>query len=671
MVLGVMFFTPGILFAQNSTDSVVLQRVFNYQRNFGGHVEATEENVYLKYSFVTERRNVMLFLIPNMYSIARDERAYLGESYCRIAFRTLHDYRLKRQLSVGNIGDYSKAFPTALELLTPNFYDECLYERYILSPFHRVNQKLYRYKVNLIGNGLATVKFTPRIKNTQLVEGTAYVNYETGCISTVELRGEYDTVDFKLSVQQGGQPAYSPKPKHSELEARFDFAGNHIRSNFEMVFDCPTTLPDSVRSLRDMALMDSLRPVALEPFEKAIYQEYCKPAEPDTTRLKQQQEQPRKRGFWKRFGDFLWDDVGGNLFTSIRAENKRFSFRLSPLLNPQYLSYSRRLGISYKIKLRARYNFSPHRYLTSEPQVGYNFKFRELYYTLPLRMTYNPKRQGYAEVIYGNGNRITNYSVLETLKKNSQDTTYNNDDLDNFTDRRIELKNNIEVFDWLTVTTSLSYHLRKAQNAERMRSLNLPTKYRSFSPILTLLITPWGQGGPLFMLDWERGMKGVLHSDIKYERWEVDAVWKMYLQRLSMLNLRVGGGFYTDKSTNYFVDFANFHDNNVPGGWDDDWTGQFQLLDSRWYNASRYYARAHVSYESPFLMATWLPLVGKYIETERLYASALLIDHTRPYYELGYGLTNRYFSAGVFASFLNASFQELGVKITFELFRKW
>ena len=152
----------------------------------------------------------MLFLIPNMYSIARDERAYLGESYCRIAFRTLHDYSLKRQLSVGNIGDYSKAFPTALELLTPNFYDECLYERYILSPFHRVNQKLYRYKVNLIGNGLATVKFTPRIKNTQLVEGTAYVNYETGCISTVELRGEYDTVDFKLSVQQGGQPAYSP-----------------------------------------------------------------------------------------------------------------------------------------------------------------------------------------------------------------------------------------------------------------------------------------------------------------------------------------------------------------------------------------------------------------------------------------------------------------------------
>ena len=73
----------------------------------------------------------------------------------------------------------------------------------------------------------------------------------------------------------------------------------------------------------------------------------------------------------------------------------------------------------------------------------------------------------------------------------------------------------------------------------------------------------------------------------------------------------------------------------------------------------------------PLLFATWLPLIGRYIERERLYASAVLIAHTRPYYELGYGLSNRYFSGGVFVSMLNGKFHEFGGKITIELFRRW
>ena len=67
-----------------------------------------------------------------------------------------------------------------------------------------------------------------------------------------------------------------------------------------------------------------------------------------------------------------------------------------------------------------------------------------------------------------------------------------------------------------------------------------------------------------------------------------------------------------------------------------------------------------------------LPLVGRYIETERLYAGILQIEriHT-PYIEVGYGMTNRFFSAGLFASFVNANFEEIGAKCTVELFKKW
>ena len=661
-ILGVMVFTPSFLFAQHDKDSVVLNRVFDYKRNFAYQVEGLESNVYLKYKFITDRRNFTLWLIPHMYTLADGPRAYVGESYCRIYFDNLNEYELKRQVSVGNIAHYGRALPTILELLTPNLYNVCLFKQHILSPFNRSNKRYYRYRTTLIGNGTAVIDFKPKLHNTQLVSGKAYISYQTGQINMVEFEGEYDMIDFKVSIKQGESGVKALMPQHCELDAQFDFLGNRIRSRFEAFYDCPVTLPDTLESVRDVALMDSLRPVPLEEEEIRIYERYYKP---NDTIPQPVIDDTRRFNFWE---DIVWDRVGGTLVNSLKADNGTASIRVSPLLNPQYLSYSHRRGLSYKIKMRSRYTFSPHRYLTFEPWAGYNFKFKQFYFTAPLRMNYNPKREGYAEIEVGNGNRITNSSVLETIPTDTTD--FSNDMLDLFNDNHIMVRNNVQAFDWLTIMTSLAYHSRKAVNIERMKSLGLPTSYRSFAPVLTLKIAPW-HDGPLFILDYERGITGVWRSNIGYERWEFDGVWKIPMRSMSLLNVRVGGGFYTNKSTSYFVDYSNFRDNNVPGGWDDDWTGQFQLLNSSWYNASDYYVRTNLSYESPLLMATWLPLVGRYIETERVYFSALLISDTRPYYEIGYGLTNRYFSAGLFASFLNRHPLEIGGKISIELFRKW
>ena len=143
------------------------------------------------------------------------------------------------------------------------------------------------------------------------------------------------------------------------------------------------------------------------------------------------------------------------------------------------------------------------------------------------------------------------------------------------------------------------------------------------------------------------------------------------LPSLRILNMRAGTGFYTRRNTRYFVDFANFRDNNLPSGWEDDWAGQFQLLNSMWYNQSNYYVRGHMSYDSPMLLLSYLPLVGRYLEVERIYVSALSIAHTRPYMELGYGFTNRYFSAALFTNLLGGKIQEFGCQFTVELFRRW
>ena len=71
------------------------------------------------------------------------------------------------------------------------------------------------------------------------------------------------------------------------------------------------------------------------------------------------------------------------------------------------------------------------------------------------------------------------------------------------------------------------------------------------------------------------------------------------------------------------------------------------------------------------MIATWIPYVGKFIEKERFYINSVLLERTRPYFEIGYGFTNRYISVAGFASFKNSQFERVGFKFDFEIFRRW
>jgi hypothetical protein len=287
-------------------------------------------------------------------------------------------------------------------------------------------------------------------------------------------------------------------------------------------------------------------------------------------------------------------------------------------------------------------------------------------------MTYNPKRNGYAEIIYGNGNRIYNSTVIEEINEAHLDTIdFSNTHMDEFRDNYLRLFNNIMIFDWLDIETGIFVHQRKSVVPEMMRQYGVPEEYRSIAPTIGIKLQPWLNKGPLFSFDWEESIKGVNQSNLEYTRWEFDAQWKYKIPGLRVLNMRLGTGLYTSKSTEYFLGFSNFHDENLPEGWNDDWSGNFQLLGGREYNESKYYIRTNVSYESPLLLATWIPYLGKYIEKERFYISGVLLERSRPYYEIGYGFTNRYISAGAFASFRNTKFEEFGVKFDFELFKRW
>ena len=668
--------------AGDNLDSLVLSRLFTYKRNFTNNVKGFSTNVYVKFHYQTNRRNVALWLIPHGYSIANGDRHFVSEQYSRVTFNDVDDYETNRQVFYTTIPHNRRTMPTLFEFLTPNLYNVTLYGDHVLSPFNRENRIYYKYTVYRLDERYIRVNFRPRLMpNTQLVSGQALVEYRTGRIEQVELNGEFDMIRFKTLTMQGRYGVRALLPRFVQTDVRFKFIGNDITSHFEALYDCPITLPDTLHIEGDRQMIESVRPIALSAAEQAVYEEYDKqnepeeiedtlsvtPAEPDSVALAEEQRQKNKHNYWEEIG---WDLIGSNLIHSISTENKRGYLKLFPLLNPQYFSFSASKGFSYRMKMGARYRFTPQKSISTEPQVGYNFKLHEFYYTLPLTFTYNERLNGHIYAHLQKDNRIGNNTVLEEIQaEHGNIPELEQRDLDLFSDTHFSIRNIITPRPWLTLEVGFIYHHRKAINAEEMRRFDKPVTYNSLAPLIGIKYRPW-KTAPIFSFDIEHGMK-TKFSDLPYTRWEFDVSYKHHMSHLQQLNLRFGGGLYTYREKDYFMDFANFRDNNLPEGWDDDWTGDFQLLSSDLYNASNYYLRSNVSYETPLFGVALVPILGRYVERERVYLNSLSIAHTRIYSELGYGFTCRAFSMGLFASFLNVHYQSMGCKFTFELFRRW
>ena len=664
LVLSMMTLMPSICFASKS-DSTLLNRIWNYRRNYTTPVDGLEQNVYLCYGFSTIRRNPILFLVPTMYVIAQGDKKYVGESYGKLRFITADKYDLKRQVVCGNIPRQRIAMPAIFESVTPNLYNVTIYPDRLLSPFYRANRRFYRYDVKSSEDNLAYLHFRPRTLNTQLISGQAIVDITTGRILSVQFEGEFDMITFKVSALMNQKDANTPLPERCTTTASFKFFGNRIDSHCTAVYNCPTSLPDSLDEVVDKELMEQLRPLPLTPEDQGIYKKQLEDRQKEE--MLQVADSNKRESYWKRAKDVFWNVIGDNLINGNGTRKGGLTMRFSPLLNPLYLGYNGSNGISYKLKLGAQYNWNAHRYLSLEAQLGYNFKLKQFYYTIPLRMTYNPKRNGFAEFLLGNGNRISNGGMAEEFKKKYGGEKINMPD---FTDQFIQAYNNIAAFDWLEFKTGLVYHRRISTNRELMKKAQMEDAFYSFAPMITIRLKPWYHG-PVLTANYEHSFKNIFKSNLSYERWEYDASFLKKFKSMKILNLRAGIGYYTQRSSDYFVDYTNFHDNNLPSGWEDDWSGQFQLLDTRWYNESDYYVRGHASYDSPMMLLYHLPLFGRYIETERIYLSALSIQHTRPYFELGYGFSNRYLSAAVFTNFLDSQIQRVGFKVTIEIFSRW
>lgn len=695
-----------------TVERFILKNIFNYSPFYARAVDEYKADLYLKGKVKVHKTNKLIRYIPSMFRLEEGVNDYILESVSEMHYMAPDVYNRKiKALSTTFPRDKGQIVDLT-DFLNMNIYSSSIMTDKLLSPLDEKSSRYYHYLLDTVSVirdcPHYKILIIPKFDGTQLVTGYIWMNATDFTIRETYMEGKFDVNTFKLHTIMGDSGDEFFLPVRLHLNVDFKFMGNHLemdagawmkyhsvtynkdgkrkksnRKHFHDLTEFYQLTCDTTKLITDKELFHDFRPFPLTSEEDSIYHAWA------DRRIDKEWEKilnPKKESsvFWGQVGDALIGSYNVNI-------SGIGSVRCSPLINPVMLSYSHSKGLSYKQKFKYNRLFPSGRLLKVTPQVGYNFTHKDLYIKGDMSFMYWPEKQGSFDVSAGNGNRIYSSVVLDKLKMLADDAfDFEKLELDYFKDIYLNVFHSIEPVNGLYIKAGVSAHWRSLVNRQRkelmeifdrIERMKIRSEYNSFSPRIRIEWTPgmyYYMNGrrkmnikskmPTFILDYEKGIKGVFNSAEGHERWEFDVQQIIKLNQIRSLAYRVGGGMFTQMSGMYFVDFVNFKRSNIPEGWNDEIGGTFQLLDGRWYNSSRRYIRGNVTYESPFIfmlpLNRWLGM----IQHERLYGGVLFMPHLNPYIELGYGIETHVFDVGVFVSSINGKYDSFGFKFTFELF---
>lgn len=707
--------------AQQSSDAIeadsIMKRVFSYveREKLGGVQYASD--VYLRYHSKTKRKGPVVRYIPGMVRLERGKREYMGEARLRFQYRppgevdckVLAFYTTQRYLPAQRM--------TSLRRFNFSVYEPNLFTDRILNPLHRRNKRFYRYRFEYASYcdtfKVYRLNVTPRFNNDRLVQGVIDVDVNTGGIRNFNFSFRYHLKRIRLSGRMGECGYESLLPSTTRIVSDFTLLGNHVREIYESFskhsFTCPLDTVasqsnqgnldltdlcllriDTAKVITERTYFNDLRPIPLRDDERRILQQY------DSLRLQQSIEKvltPKldsaqstvKAIFNPQTEDLLLDSH--TLRWSTRATNG--SLRLPPIITPSMAQWSGSKGFSLQTRIDFSYRFKHDIELRMQPRVGYSFKQKQVYWRVPLTFTFLPRYDGSLSAEAGGGNMLySSRQADEVRDKLDGITAYdsllsvlNAFGFDYYRDNYLNTNISITPIPGMRLAVGSRFHRRVLTNWNKLANgVGIHQALSSVAPRLYVEWTPrqyyYREGlrrrplysrYPTFILDCEKGY-ALGRGDTKYERFEFDVRYRLPLYALRSLYFRWGGGFYSSRGDDCFIDYDYFRFNNMPDGWRDDFMGEFQLLDSRWYNESRYYFRASSMYESPMLLFSRIKFLTRVIQNERVYLNVLSVKSLNAYSELGYGICTHFFDAGCFMSIASDKSIGFGVKAVLKFF---
>lgn len=728
LVMWLIVFLPFIVHAQNATHPERL--IFHFADSINtllgnsandNNIDECTTTLYLRHNMFTRRRGPIVRYIPNMPRLERGTHRYLTEVQMQIQFHPFGETDCKiiacnsnaRYLQPERFGAWGRF---SFQIYRPKLFIDRL-----LNPFCRRNSIYYKYtsRQSMPSNEAKVptmrVDIRPRFNNDQLAKGYADINTITGAVVHFELSFRYQLQNVSVNAQIGHDGYMQLVPTAMRTISDFKLFGNRVYEICDIYptynFKCPATTLQYKNKQYDLtqqcilridtthinlsaSYFDTIRPIALhddaEHIIARIMQQQARSDLSDPVSLQKDStthSTDTHAIINEQTQDILLSSHKFNL-----TNNGNAKLELPPIVTPSMIQWSGNKGLS--LRTRLRFNFNKQRNTSDNkieitPSVGYSFKQKQIYWSTPLTWRLAPAINGELQFEAGGGARNYNNRQAEELRHKLQgyehyDSLQHIIDSYGFHDYRdthLQTDFSFSPSPGIVFTPGFRYHRRTLVEWNKLaQSAGLAHYLSTIGPRVQIEWTPaqyyYRQGKrriplysryPTFMFCYERGY-GFEHGSTHFERIEGDVRYRVPLYAMRTLYVRVGGGFFTHRGKDCFLDYDFFRFNYMPQEWDDELSGDFQLLSSRWYNESRYYAHITTSYESPMLLLSRISPLSRAIQKERLYFNVLSVRSLGIYTELGYGISTHLLDAGLFTGISRRSAVKFGCKVAFHFF---
>ena len=671
---------------------VLMRRVYEKMESGGFSLGDCVGELYVKQSIEIERRNIALDFIPTLTHFDKDEKRYLSEIFYDIHIMEHSLPAIKRKAVLTTHKHGNGEMDVVSGFVTPVLFHKKILRQGFLSPLHRSNSAYYKFSkdTSLRNDGYEKIDFVQRFDNVKLLKCGWLLLDDDSNICAFYIEGNDEQCSFCAEYTMNDE--YRQLLHNVSLDLKYDFAGNRLNVNAYAQYDYTSVqqLPP-LHKRKDIynlsAAVDTTfivqkvddapmfvaqnRPLQLAPSDSLLYA--------------QKRALDEKKDTAGNNDDILWA-IGDGMISAHSYDWGDGNIKMSPIINPSFLSYSSSRGLSYKMRLNLKNALSKGRLFSFTPTGGYNFKQEAFYWDVDTRFLFDPMHLGSVSIDVGSGNRTYSSAILDRIESLAVDSLdFENLDIRYFRHFYVSATVRRELCNGLELSLGTHFHRRSIVGGLPDRGsggVQLQEVYRQLAPYMCIVWQPGmyyyikdgrkiniGSRSPRFSIDVEQGISRVFGSDGAYTRAEVDIQHSLPMRGDARLYLRAGGGGFFHTDDVYFADYAFLRENNLPVERSDELGGVFQLLGSEWYNAANKYFRAHATYESPFFVIQRVLPKLRIIENERLYVNMLFMSHLMPYTELGYGVDTPYIDVGFFVSAKDIKIFSFGYKITVSLFR--
>jgi len=689
----------------NRADSIILKMLEN--RDFyGKYIEKYDATAYIKGDRYIKKKNVLYHYAPDFLYLDKKGKNAFIESIIDIRFNA-PNYFTQQILAVNgskiSINDIKER---TMQFLNVNIYNPAIFNNRILIPGAKDIFKYYRFEylsgVDTLNHRIHQIRVIPKIRSQQLISGIFYVVDSLWTIYQMDVEGKWEFSKFRIETEFGLPEKDFLLPVKTAITFRLNLLGNDVINHYFSSFQYNDVIKqqtntgkkkinydlsdyfnisvDTIPIVKDEAFWEKNRTVPLTSYEKSLWE--------DGREKQNIPDNPH------------WLQGSWNFFSQGIVSSKRFKYNdsqmsYSGLINPLKLAYSQLDGVVYWQEFRYKRANQAGQAFYINPNVGFVFRRKQLYFSLPVQWLFRPLKMGEIDFTFQNKNQAYNSSFIDMIEKETPDSIHFEDfNLEYYRHYTSGLKVQYEIANGLLLNGGINYNwympvLHKTQAVTKLRDDSdipkdvtdlMTDRYRIFLPTAGLTWTPRqyyrmsgkrkeyaGSSFPTLSVEYSWGLRGILGSNSNYEQLEADIQQKIPVGLMSNFQYYVSAGEFLKTRSLYFADFNLFQKRNFPTSWDDPIGGVFHLLRSEWYNASRSYIQTHLMFQFPYTLLRLFKNVTKDVLSERIYLSQLYTPILPCYTELGYGVGNFIGDAGIFVSFVRGKYESFGATFTFEL----